>query len=76
MDDKKKPEEKTFYMPLGMCMGMSLGMAVGAALGNMMVGMSTGLCIGMAIGVILDSGSKKDSDAAESDGEASEGSAQ
>lgn len=76
MDNKKKPDEKTHYMPLGMCMGMSLGMAVGAAMGNMMVGMSTGLCIGMAIGAILDSKNKKDSDAAEADGEDSEESAQ
>ena len=32
--DKKKPDHKVLYMPLGMSIGISIGVAIGAACNN------------------------------------------
>ena len=59
-ENKKKTENETGYMAIGMCLGMSFGAALGLVLfHNLAVGISTGMCIGLCIGLLADAGKKK-----------------
>lgn len=59
-ENKKKTENETGYMAIGMCLGMSFGTALGLVLfHNLAVGISTGMCIGLCIGLLADAGKKK-----------------
>ena len=56
-ENKKKTENETGYMAIGMCLGMSFGAALGLVLfHNLAVGISTGMCIGLCIGLLADAG--------------------
>ena len=55
----KQPENKTYYMPICMCIGISLGMTMGSIYDNMLVGMCIGLAIGVGIGALLDNKARK-----------------
>ena len=58
---KKSSENKTQYMPIGMCFGIALGTAIGVATDNLAVCMPIGLSIGMCIGVLIDAQNRKKS---------------
>ena len=51
---EKKPENKTMYLPIFMCMGSSIGMAIGVAMGNIGIGMCMGVAIGVGVGSAID----------------------
>ena len=58
--NKKKAENESGYMTMGMCLGMIFGAALGLVLfHNLGVGVSTGMCVGMCIGLLADAGKKK-----------------
>ena len=59
MKNNKSNENKTLFMPIGMCIGMSIGMALGAATDNIPVFMCIGLSIGMCIGTLIDNSNAK-----------------
>ena len=56
---KKSSENKTQYMPIGMCFGIAIGTAIGVATDNLAVCMPIGLSIGMCIGVLIDAQNRK-----------------
>lgn len=56
---KKDNENRTQYMPIGMCMGISIGTAIGAAMDNIPVCMAVGLSLGMCIGSFIDARNQK-----------------
>ena len=58
---KKSSENKTQYMPIGMCFGIAIGTALGVATDNLAVCMPIGLSIGMCIGVLIDAQNRKKS---------------
>jgi hypothetical protein len=59
MKNDKQPENKTSYVPIGMCLGISIGMALGAAAGNIAIGMCMGIGVGMTIGSLVDHQNRK-----------------
>lgn len=58
----EQEEDRTYYMPIGMCLGVGIGAGLGAASGNMALYMSIGLSVGMCIGVVLDAKNRKASE--------------
>ena len=61
MDDKKKPDHKIQFMPIGMSIGISIGVAIGAACNNIPMWMCLCLAIGVGLGTVIDA-SKKEKD--------------
>lgn len=56
--EKKDSDNKTYWLPLGLCMGVSVGMALGSAMGSIPIGMCMGLGIGMCFGSALDAANR------------------
>jgi len=55
----KKPDNKTYYIPIFMCIGISLGMTMGSIYGNIPVGMSVGVAYVVCHGELFDARSRK-----------------
>ena len=62
LENAQGAEERTYYLPIGMCIGMSLGVAIGTATDNLGTYMPIGLSVGMAIGALLDAKKRKASE--------------
>jgi hypothetical protein len=58
-NQNESKENKTAYMPLGMCLGLSIGTAIGVAMDNLAIGMCLGMSVGMSIGSLLDAKNRK-----------------
>ena len=52
--NRKPSENRTYYMPIFMCLGMSLGIAIGVATDNMSIWMCLGVSFGLCIGSLID----------------------
>ena len=59
LENTQDEEERTYYLPIGMCIGMSVGVAIGTATDNLATYMPIGLSVGMAIGALLDAKNRK-----------------
>lgn len=60
MSNQNEPKEnKTAYMPFGMCLGLAIGTAIGAATDNLALFMCLGMSVGMSIGSLLDAKNRK-----------------
>lgn len=62
LENAQDEEERSYYLPIGMCIGMSLGVAIGTATDNLGTYMPIGLSVGMAIGALLDAKKRKASE--------------
>ena len=62
LENTQDEEERTYYLPIGMCIGMSVGVAIGTATDNLATYMPIGLSVGMAIGALLDAKNRKTSE--------------
>jgi len=62
LENTQDGEERSYYLPIGMCIGMSLGVAIGTATDNLATYMPIGLSVGMAIGALLDAKNRKASE--------------
>jgi len=51
----KKHEDKSVWIPLGMCWGTSLGLILGIFFGNVTIGLGFGPALGMLFGAIVSS---------------------
>ena len=73
-NQNESKENKTAYMPLGMCLGLSIGTAIGVAMDNLAICMCLGMSVGMSIGCLLDAKNRKkvDEDTQEEETEESE----
>ena len=58
-NQNESKENKTVYMPLGMCLGLSIGTAIGVAMDNLAIGMCLGMSVGMSFGCLLDAKIRK-----------------
>ena len=64
MKNQQEKENKTYYLPIGMCLGMSIGVAIGSARDNLAIGMCVGLSLGVCLGALLDAKKRKEAESA------------
>lgn len=62
LENAQDKEERSYCLPIGMCIGISLGVAIGSATDNLGTYMPIGLSVGMAIGALLDAKNRKASE--------------
>lgn len=52
-EDKNQKDDRSYWLPIGMCIGLSLGVTIGAATNNIGLWLPIGLCLGVSLGAVL-----------------------